>query len=57
MTKIDVNALRPLAFPEHFSLGEQSDARLKLREALGETEQSMDAEHRERHIDPVQNVQ
>jgi hypothetical protein len=56
MSKIDAEDLRPLAYPEHHSLGRQNDARQLLREAIGETEQEVDKAFREAFREVAQNV-
>jgi hypothetical protein len=56
MSKIDPEELRPLAFPEYHSLGQQNDARTALRAALAHGEQDVEAAYRDRHREPAQNV-
>jgi hypothetical protein len=48
--------LRPLAWPEYFSVAEQSVARVKLQSVLGHTAAELEAERRERLSEPAQNV-
>jgi hypothetical protein len=48
--------LRPLAYPDYFSLGEQADARAKLQKVLGGSDAELDAERRKRERSPAESV-
>jgi hypothetical protein len=48
--------LRPLAYPNLYSLGEQSEARAKLQAVFGDSEAELDRKRRQRERSPVESV-